>query len=123
LDVLGIEGRDNADTSGVIAVSLKFHLCFLVVPVMSGIHISGATWRSRGRPSNDNVNGEEGGGVGGGMAEVAGEEEKANMGRAHMVVGDEVVLFNGDTVAGSNKVGPGGDFRADGVEGVMELGA
>ena len=28
---------------------------------------------------------------------------------------DEVAWFNGDTVTGSNKVSPGGDFRADGV--------
>jgi hypothetical protein len=124
LDVLGIEGRDNANTSGVVAVSSKFCLCFLVVPVMSEIRIGGDMWRSRGRPRNENVNGTEGGGVGDGVMEVAREEEKANVGRVREIVGDEeVAWFNGDTVAGSDKVSPGGDFRADGVEGVMDMGA
>jgi hypothetical protein len=39
------------------------------------------------------------------------------------VVGDEVAWFNGDTVVGSNKVSPRGNFRANGVEGVMDMGA
>jgi hypothetical protein len=82
LDVLGVEGRDNVNTSGVIAVSSKFRLCFLIVPVMSGIRISGDTLRSRGRPSDDNINSKEGGGVGNGMAEVAGEEEETDICRA-----------------------------------------
>jgi hypothetical protein len=50
--------------------------------------------RSRGRPSDDNINSKEGGGVGGGAIEVAREEKKANIGRAGKVVGDEVVWFN-----------------------------
>jgi hypothetical protein len=68
-------------SAGVIAISSKVRLCFLIVPVMSGICISGDTWRSRGRPSNDNINGKEGEGVGSGVMEVAGDEEKANISR------------------------------------------
>jgi hypothetical protein len=123
LDVLGVEGRDNVNTSGVIAVSSKFRLCFLIVPVMSGIRISGDTLRSRGRPSDDNINSKEGGGVGNGMAEVAGEEEETNIGRTGKVVGDEVAGFDRDAVTGGNKVGPWGNFGANGVESVADVGA
>ena len=41
LNVLGIKGGDDVNASGVIAVASEFRLCFLVVPVMSGIRMSG----------------------------------------------------------------------------------
>ena len=65
--------------------------------------------------SDDNIDSKEEGRVGNGMAEVAGKEEEANIGRAGKVVGDEVAGFDGDAVTGGNKVGPWGDFGADGV--------
>ena len=54
LDVLGVEGGDDLEVSGVRRVAMEFGLGFLVVPVMCGSRIVWDTGVSRGwRGDND----------------------------------------------------------------------
>ena len=39
LDVLGVEGEDDVKAGEVSSIDTNFHFCFLIVPVMSRIHI------------------------------------------------------------------------------------
>jgi hypothetical protein len=57
------------------------------------------------------------------VVEVGGGDEEANISRASGVVEDQVVGFNGDAVAGGNKVGPGVEGRTDDMESVTDVGA
>lgn len=80
--------------------------------------------RSRVRLSDDEINSKEGGKVGGVAMKVAGKKEEAYISRVGKeVVGDEVAAgFNGDAVAGSNKVGPGSNVGTDSLESVPDVG-
>ena len=65
LDVLlgASKGDDDFNASGVIVIALELHLCFVIMPVVSRIHIRRDMLRSKGRPSDDEINSEVGGGV------------------------------------------------------------
>ena len=60
--MLGVEGGDDVEVGGVRRVATKFGLCFLIVPVVSGIRCVGDTGGSRGGRGDNNVNSEVGGG-------------------------------------------------------------
>jgi hypothetical protein len=73
LDVAGIERRNDGDVGSIITIADELRLCFLVVPVVSGSRIWKDTGRSRGRPGDNNINGEVGGGTCDGTPKVSGE--------------------------------------------------
>ena len=75
LDVLGVEGGDDlVVVSGVREVATEFGLCFLIVPVISGIRSVWDMGGGRGGRSDDDVYGKVGGGSDVGGGEVGGEE-------------------------------------------------
>jgi hypothetical protein len=55
LDVLGVEGGNDIRTGHVIATATKLCLHLLIVPVMSGNHNGGDTWRWWGRLGDNNI--------------------------------------------------------------------
>jgi hypothetical protein len=55
LDVAGVEGGNDINTHGIIAVAAELYLCFLIVPVISVNHIGLDTRRSRGRFCDDDI--------------------------------------------------------------------
>jgi hypothetical protein len=113
LDALGVKGGDNVKAGHVVATAAKLCLRLLIVPVMSGNRGRRGTWRGWGRFSDKNVDSQVGGRVGRGAVEIGGGEEEANIGGACGIVGDEIAGFNGDAVAGGNKVSPGAEGGAD----------
>ena len=119
---MGVEGGDDVEVGGVRRVAAKFGLCFLVVPVVSGIRCVGDMGGSRGGRGDNDVNSKVGGGSDIGFGEVGGEEVEANVSRVGEVVGDEVVGFDGDTMMGGCEVGPRGKVGAEDVEGVTDVG-
>jgi hypothetical protein len=99
LDVAGVERRDKGNIGKVVSITGKLHLCFLVVPVVSGSRIRWDTWRSRGRPGDNNINGKVRRGAGDGTTEIGGKEVEAHVGGAGGVVGNKVAWFDGGAVA------------------------
>jgi hypothetical protein len=122
LDVTGVEGGNDVNVCGIIAITTKLRLCFLVVPGGSGSRIGLDTRGSRGRFGDNNVDGQIGGGGGCRAAEVGWKKDQANISGAGRVVRDKVTRFGDNTVAGSDEVGPRANISTDNVKGVMDVG-
>ena len=99
MDVLGVEGGDDVEVSGIRRVATEFGFGFLVVPVMCGSRIVWDTGVSRGWGGDNHVDGEVGRGSDVGFGEVGRVEVEADVSGAGEVVGDEVTGFDGDAVA------------------------
>ena len=121
LDVTGVEGGNDVDVCGIIAITTKLRLCFLVVPGGSGSRIGLDTRGSRGRFGDNNVDGQIGGGGGCRAAEVGWKKDQANISGAGRVVRDQVMRFGDNTVAGSDEVGPRANVSTDNVKGVTNI--
>jgi hypothetical protein len=73
----------------ILDMSLPLNFAFtfsLLVPVMSVNHIGRGTWQRRERLDDDNIDGQVRSGVSGGVVEVVGEEEEADIMVNHLII-------------------------------------